>query len=995
MELFKTSKGYNEIFFNFPVKENTGMMFTGRATVSANVNLLRFSRMNLVRLYILFILLPAINYEGFGQSLRKPFIISYDKSVYSAGNQNWSIAEDPGGVLYIGNNQGLLEFDGSNWSLYKMHDQIVLRSVAIGKDSLIYVGSFEEFGYWKKDPAGLLEYVSLSDSLDPDFFHNDEIWRIIPHNGNIYFQSFASIFKYDGEKISIINPGFAFVLLSEAHGRLFIHGVGRGLYELKDTALTFIPGSGIFADDEVKVVLPFGDDKYLIGASAGGMYIFDGNSFEHWEVPVNELIGRSEINNGISSGTLIILGTIVNGIFILDKSGELLINLNSSNYLQNNTVLALFMDRRGNIWAGLDRGINYIKLDSEIEFYTDPTGKSGSVYAAALTDETLWIGTNQGLFRYRYDPRLGYSNAVMVEGSQGQVWDLSEINGDILCGHTNGTYSIRNERLVEISDINGGLSLRKIVINGNEVLLQSTYSVFVVYRPGVEGWEFSHLISGFIEPVQHFEVDHLGYIWAAHSRRGLFRIKFNQSFDAVQDIKYYDKNQGLPTDRNLSVSKIENRIIITTGYDFYTYDDLRDTIIPFELLNQKTGEFRKSTRVIPAGHNKYWFVMENQAALFRIENEQIEKIFSYDFLRTGTYLGFNSAGAITLKDSLYLFCLDNGFALMNEADISFHKDSVNVTFRKIGIVTRAGKRKYLPLQPGNLKIELPHSFRSLEFTFSSTDNSGFFEFSTRLEGLDDQWNPWSPGSVASYSRLPAGHYNFMVKTKSIRGDESEILSYPFRIRYPWYFSITARILYGILLITIIIILRMVFVRRLAKHKLILEKEEAEKRRKEQLLAEQEVIQLRNERLQAEVAHKNIQLADYTMNMIKKNELLIRLKNEIQRQENEMKDLYPVHYHDKLVKLIDRNITSEDDWKTFENHFDQAHETFFKRLKEEYPTLTPSDLKLCAYLRLNLASKEIAPLLNISLRGVEVRRYRLRKRLNMNTEENLIEFLLTY
>lgn len=932
---------------------------------------------------------------GSGQSLKKPFVINYDKSIYGAQNQNWSIAEDQTGIIYIGNNQGLLEFDGSNWTLHKMYDQMVLRSVAIGKDSLIYVGSFEEFGFWEKDPTGLLHYTSLSDSLDPDFFHNDEIWRIIPDNNNIYFQSFSSIFIYDGKNIRTINPGFAFVLLSEAHDRLFIHGVGRGLYELKDTTLSLIPGSEFLADDEVKVVLPFFDNKYLIGASIGGMYIFDGKLFKPWKVPVNELISRSEINNGIASDNRIILGTIVNGIFILDQNGNILINLNSSNYLQNNTVLALHMDHRGNLWAGLDRGVDYIKLDNEIEFYTDPTGRTGSVYAAALRNKDLWIGTNQGLFRYQYDPLLGYSNPAMVEGSQGQVWDLVEIDGDLLCGHTNGTYSIKNNRLVKISDINGGLNLRKIVLNGNEVLLQSTYSVFVVYRPGAKGWEYSHLISGFIEPVQHFEVDHLGYIWAAHSRRGLFRIRLNQNFDAVQDIKYYDKNNGLPADRNLSVSKIENRIIITTGYAFYTYDDLHDTIIPFNLLNQKTDEFRKSTRVIPVSNNKYWFIMENQAALFRIENDKIEKTFSYDFLRLGTYLGFNSAGTIPLKDSLHLFCLDNGFALMNEADISGHKDSAGVIFRKIVILNRAGKRIYLPLQPGNMKIELAHSSRSLEFTFSSTDNSGFSEFSSKLEGFDDQWNPWSPLSVALYPHLPAGHYNFLVKTKSIRGTESTILSYPFRIKPPWYISTTALIIYCILVISGIILLRIVFLKRLNKHKLKLEKEEMEKRKQEQLLAEQELIRLKNERLQTEVAHKNIQLADYTMNMIKKNELLIKLKNEIQRQKDETKDLYPVHHHDKLLKLIDRNISSEDDWKTFENHFDQAHENFFKKLKEEYPALTPSDLKLCAYLRMNLTSKEIAPLLNITLRGVEVRRYRLRKRLNMSTEENLIDFLLTH
>jgi len=86
---------------------------------------------------------------------------------------------------------------------------------------------------------------------------------------------------------------------------------------------------------------------------------------------------------------------------------------------------------------------------------------------------------------------------------------------------------------------------------------------------------------------------------------------------------------------------------------------------------------------------------------------------------------------------------------------------------------------------------------------------------------------------------------------------------------------------------------------------------------------------------------------------------------------------------------------EDDWEKFSYHFDQVHSNFIKRLKQGYPNLTPKDQKLCAYLRMNLTSKEIAPLLNISVRGVEISRYRLRKKLSLNKEENLSEFMMSY
>jgi len=132
-----------------------------------------------------------------------------------------------------------------------------------------------------------------------------------------------------------------------------------------------------------------------------------------------------------------------------------------------------------------------------------------------------------------------------------------------------------------------------------------------------------------------------------------------------------------------------------------------------------------------------------------------------------------------------------------------------------------------------------------------------------------------------------------------------------------------------------------------------------------------------------------------MAIIKKNELLIEIKNELENQKKRLGNHHPVNFNEKIFSLINKNITDDNDWQVFEELFDQAHADFFKRLKSSYPELTQSDLKLCAYLRLNLSSKEIAPLLNISYRGVETRRYRLRRRLLLDNDKNLVEFILQF
>ncbi|MFD2834132.1 LuxR C-terminal-related transcriptional regulator [Gramella sp. AN32] len=124
-----------------------------------------------------------------------------------------------------------------------------------------------------------------------------------------------------------------------------------------------------------------------------------------------------------------------------------------------------------------------------------------------------------------------------------------------------------------------------------------------------------------------------------------------------------------------------------------------------------------------------------------------------------------------------------------------------------------------------------------------------------------------------------------------------------------------------------------------------------------------------------------------MSIVKRNEVLRNIKKELKKNTSLSSD-------NAVFKLINNNLNSKEDWKLFENAFNQADNDFFARVKEKHPELNNNDLKFCAYLRLNLSSKEIAPLLNISPKSVEVRRYRLRKKLDLSHEMNLTDYVLS-
>jgi DNA-binding CsgD family transcriptional regulator len=160
-----------------------------------------------------------------------------------------------------------------------------------------------------------------------------------------------------------------------------------------------------------------------------------------------------------------------------------------------------------------------------------------------------------------------------------------------------------------------------------------------------------------------------------------------------------------------------------------------------------------------------------------------------------------------------------------------------------------------------------------------------------------------------------------------------------------------------------------------------------------ILDEQKIINLENEKMKIEKIHRDKELANQTMDLIHKNKFLVKISEELDKVSRSSSDPMINHKIDVLIQKINKEIDNERQWEIFETAFDDVHEDFLKRLKQKYPSLTPKELKLCAYLRLNISTKELAPLMNISIRGVEICRYRVRKKLDINRDESLTKMIM--
>jgi hypothetical protein len=920
----------------------------------------------------------------------------YTKQDYHASSQNWSVDADPDGNIYVGNNDGLLVFDGTHWTTYRNPDQTIVRSVYVAPDKKIYTGSYEEFGYWEFDAVHELKYHSLKPLLKNVTFHNSEIWKIIQCGNKIYFQSFSSLFVYDHQTVTPITLPGNIIFLLKARNRLFVQSVIGDLYEVFQDKLQKIEVGNVLNGTEIKTILPYSSTAFLIGTTAGGLFVFDGKTVTPWKSEINEILKACQINNGIVADDKLIFGTIVNGLFILDRNGKLLNHLNNENALQNNTVLSLCADLNGSIWVGLDRGIDNLSLNNLLDVYQERGEQLGAVYSAALLGNTLYVGTNRGIFTYTSNPENGrFTYDGLLDKSQGQVWELKILDGTLFCGHTTGTYVVEGKSLKQISSVSGGYMLKQLEVNGVEYMIQSSYSPLVIYHRANEGWKFKQQVKGYLEPSRFLEVDHLENIWIGHAVKGMYKLQLSDNLDSATSLISFGRKDGFPSDFNIRVFKVENRVVFTTGTNLYTWDDLKNKMILYAALNNQLQGFETSTQIKDIGNSLYWFIRKNDVALFLIKDNKASMLIRLFLPVYSLNMVDDYENIVPLDRDRNLICLDNGFAIFHLNILRQGiPDKTKLLFREVFTWNSAGIKKRVG--PGVAPFAIPHAWNNLSISFTSI-NSGHIKklYQYRLKGLENEWSDWTEKGIITYTRLPEGDYTFLVRTLTDKGQFTQPIMLAFKVTAAWYASYIAYIFYLVLILGATLWSRYLFRRRIIRQHERLRREDEALALLEKEHAEQEIIKLQNEKLQAEISHKNIQLADSTMAIIKKNELLIGIKEELDKQRERLGQEYPQRYFERLLSLINKNISNDNDWKVFEELFDQAHANFFKRLKTAYPELTQSDLKLCAYLKLNLSSKEIAPLLNISFRGVETRRFRLRRRLSLDSDHNLVEFVMQF
>jgi DNA-binding CsgD family transcriptional regulator len=941
-----------------------------------------------------------------------PSVRNYTRKVSNAGTQNWDIIQYKNDWMYFANNKGLLEFDGNRWSIYPIRNYTNVRSLFYDEQTdRIYAGAFNEFGYYERNDAGVLHYHSLIEKIDPKERNFTEIWHIHKIDDAIYFQGDKEIFRYKGDKMFRFSFQNKIDYSAVIQNSLIISSTPDGTSFLNGNMFIRFPNAEILKNKKVCAILPYQKNQILFVTDFYGLFVFNGERVEPLKTDIDRFLSENQVFCSAIHGSKLALGTVRNGLVVKDLNDNTNIFSNTFSGLQNNTILSIAFDRQDNLWLGLDKGIDYVLINSPIYDLFGNSQTIGAGYSSLMRENVLYLGTNQGLYTTPYPIKNSpYQMEVkLLPHMQGQVWSLALIDNTIFCGSDHGAFIINGNTVIQIHGIPGTWGFRTLR-NKPNCILGSSYQGFFILKKMNGKWQFSNFVKGFSDSGGMFEEDNEGCIWFNHWIKGVSRLTLNENLDSISKIEPYGTTKGFPSNRDNSLFRIKNQITFSTQNGFYIYNQLSKQIEKSPELDKLFGSSSRYLLLNETTKGDIWCTSNTLVSVAFIQKDKKYWVDTLSFcpLKTKLISGFQHFNFINATN--VIVSTEDGFSWLDLTKSNRYKNRFTVSIRNVYLTNEKDSlvNGYQPTLNKDLIPKFDNQHNSIRFEYVAPEfrNDGSVTYSYLLDNYDSKWSAYTSVNTKEYTKLKKGAYTFRVRAKSILEAEPIETSYQFTILPPWYESTIALVIYFLLFVAFVV--KLVSIIRLRSEKgareMEAQKELELKEQEEHFQAEakekkKEISELKNQRLQNELRHKTQELASSTMNLIRKNEILLSINQHLNNvatdiSENaESKIMLKKLSH--IQENIKQNIEQDNNWKRFAENFDLVYENYLIRLSERFPNLSISDKQLCAYLKMDLSSKDIAPLLNMSYRSVEMSRYRLRKKLELNRDVNLSDFLQNF
>ncbi|MCH5248017.1 MAG: hypothetical protein J1E99_07645 [Muribaculaceae bacterium] len=948
----------------------------------------------LVSLFLLFTVPLASNAIGISYSRNFPDQPTVNSKI-------WSITSDElSNWMFMTTNEYLASYDGNQWKTYPLNNGSEVRSVNFSEEhDRIYVGGINEFGFFYPGQNGELDYVCLSDCLD-DRRMIGNIWGIYPTGRRLILQGDNCILVYelnDVHNSKVIYCGCKIDCSSMIDGSLFL-GTEQGLKKFDGSKIVDVESTRLIKGKRIRGIEESGQGLLLITANDG---VFSYGYGVMSETSLKEKY-HGEIFCSAISDRYLALGTINRGVFIINRESGEVENYNESNGLLSNTILSLCFDKKNNLWIGHDGGVEQLYLDLPLKTLSNSKLSIGLGYVSIIYDNKLWVGTNRGL--YSLDLPINYPLEFhSIRGVTGQVWGLKEINGRLMLCHDHGLFEIGNDgRAKRIEGLNGVWDIQKLTSDGSCFLIGAYDGIYTLDFDEM-GFKNFNKIDGYDGSPYNFVHEGDTVIWMCEGTEGISRLMIDPINKSVKSHKrYLLTTNNVPLTQNVLINRVGNETYILTRSGIFSYDHNLDVISENIEINSILGNRHSCIEIKKFGDNlfalssheliRYELSSGNRVIIPLLSDWSVPRPYGdiIDIVDESTVIMPSMTG--------YTFA-DFDSETFTSADLSLDPGKINsltVTSNGDASVFNSnfmGVRNQIVLRPddNSIKISFGNDFLS---------RNKIVNYQYRLD--NEPMSEPSFSTVKEYTNLSDGKHTFYLLTNKVDGTTSED-SIDFTIQPFWYKTNIAKTGYLLLIVAIILfgsyLLRRRFERQNAK--LILQKDKELQRQQElyeheEKLKNEKIELLEKEKLQLELNRKTQELTNLLVGEANKNEILSSIKQELQSIYRSSGLSTEARKSIKsLQSRIDVGMDTGEILKRAGEEFDLLYNDFTKNLRLTYPDLSNNDIMLCSYLKMNLSTKEIAPLMNVSTRGLETMRYRLRKKLGLDRDESLSGFLANF
>ena len=923
---------------------------------------------------------------------------NFTPTEYQAGIQNIDFAQNRNLTIYVANNLGVLSFNGTTWRTHDFKTGKKKRSLAFDEQTnRLYIGSQGEFGYFEDD----WDYVSLVEQVPEAARNFDEVWDVFLLDNQVYFCTFSGIYVYDGQRITLLEHEGGLERSFLVDGTLFTQDQQGTLLEVNHPSLkASFPQS---REGEIIAGMVTQGQGYVLFYNSGHIELTTPFGASPIYESLAAVLAGTYVNHVQQlSDTRLVIATQTAGLFLFDRQTGEVETISTDDGLASNACLRTFQDFSGNLWVGMQNGIALIDINSPMRLVNQDLRIQGSGYEVYDTPQGTYFTTSNGIYFLEKDGE----RAVFLPGTEGPAYSVQKIAGKLYVGHHRGLFLLQDGTARQVANTDGLWNLLQLSSHPGYVI-GGTYAGLFLFRINEEyALEPLGKITGFAASTRFFAEDENGTIWASQYYQGLYRLTLSNDLMSVE-VRDVSQASAWPAKEQIILSRVDDALFVASQSGLYQLDTRRNTLIDAGVFSEEIGaqpvylfEQDEQNNIHVIAENKVGFFKQVSAGNYVFVPSSLYQLryhLNNDLLHLSVHTGQE-----------VLFSANQGFIRYNpqlEVPVKVKKP---LAIKQVFSVTQ-GKALYqrqpFAGQPEQLpRLQINPRARVLTFDVESFHFNGMNnqQFRYYLQGLDEDFGAWTSSPTKEYTNLREGKYAFVAQARNYLGEVTESQVLHFTVTPPFYRSIWAQALYILLALALLVLVlryqKMRYTRKADRMEAARQLELAQKQQRLQEMAQQREKDrrlLEEEKMQSELQHLNKLLAASTMNLVVKNEFIASIKEQLKEVKQKGSSKETKKALEKVVKEIDVTLRLEEDWEQFQYHFEQVHGDFLSRLRADYPDLSPNEQKLCTFLRLNLSTKEIARLLSISPRGVEVARYRLRKKLNLERGQNLSKFMLEY